>query len=80
MFRFHHTTPFRAQPPILLSTAAYGKRLFKPCIRMGYVSKGMANMENGPYYGSKGLCSGTLNTVFSESLSPPRSERTARET
>ena len=24
---------------------------------MGYVPKGMANMENGPYYGSKGLCS-----------------------
>ena len=57
MFRFHHTAPFRAQPPILPSTAAYGKRLLKPCIRMGYVPKGMANMENGPYYGSKGLCS-----------------------
>ena len=24
---------------------------------MGYVPKGMANMENGPYYGWKGLCS-----------------------
>ena len=57
MFRFHHTAPFRAQPPILPSTAAYGKRLLKPCIRMGYVPKGMANMENGPYCGLKGLCS-----------------------
>ena len=62
MFRFHHTAPFRAQPPILPSIAAYGKRLLKPCIRMGYVPKGMANMENGPYYGSKGLysCLGQL--------------------
>ena len=24
---------------------------------MGYVPKGMANMENGPYYGLEGLCS-----------------------
>ena len=42
MFKFHHTAPFRAQPPILPSTAAYGKRLLKPCIRMGCVPKGMA--------------------------------------
>ena len=49
--------PIRAQLPILPSTAAYGKRLLKPCIRMGYVPKGMANMDNEPYYGSKGLCS-----------------------
>ena len=53
MFRFHHTAPFRAQPPILPSIAAYGKRLLKPCIRMGYVPKGWLTWKTDRTTGGK---------------------------
>ena len=87
---FHYTAPFRAQPSILPSTAAHKKMVIEtPVSEWVMYLKGWLTWITNHTTGRKVYvlalasscwCPHGMNTDFSESLSPPRSERTARET